>query len=40
VQYRSFQDEEGRELGEAEVLANDVQFLARRSNGHRADPEE
>lgn len=30
LQYRSFQDEEGKERGVAEVVAADVQFLGRR----------
>src|SRR5215211_740850 len=30
LQYRSFQDEEGKERGIAEVVASDVQFLGRR----------
>ena len=34
LQYRSFQDEEGRERGVAEVVASDVQFLGSR----RVDP--
>lgn len=33
LQYRSFQDEEGKERGVAEVVASDVQFLARRRAG-------
>ncbi len=36
LQYRSFQDEEGKERGVAEVVASDVQFLGRR----RGEPEE
>ncbi len=39
LQYRSFQDEEGKERGVAEIVANDVQFLSRRSNGSRGEPE-
>jgi single-strand DNA-binding protein len=31
LQYRSFQDEEGKERGVAEIVADDVQFLSRRS---------
>src|SRR5687767_4222976 len=31
LQYRSFQDEEGKERGVAEVVASDVQFLGRRA---------
>jgi single-strand DNA-binding protein len=30
LQYRSFQDEEGKERGVCEVVASDVQFLGRR----------
>src|SRR5215210_7290344 len=30
LQYRTFQDEEGKERGIAEVVANEVQFLGRR----------
>jgi len=30
LQYRTFQDEEGHERGIAEIVASDVQFLARR----------
>ena len=33
LQYRSFQDEEGKERGVAEVVAADVQFLGRRKPG-------
>ena len=33
LQYRSFQDEEGKERGVAEVVASDVQFLGRRQAG-------
>jgi single-strand DNA-binding protein len=32
LQYRSFQDEEGKERGVAEVVAGDVQFLGRRKS--------
>jgi single-strand DNA-binding protein len=40
LQYRSYQDEEGKERGVAEVVADDVQFLGRRSsNGNRGEPE-
>jgi single-strand DNA-binding protein len=39
LQYRSFQDEEGKERGVAEIVADDVQFLSRRSNGQRGEPE-
>src|SRR5918996_6019614 len=33
LQYRSFQDEEGKERGVAEIVASDVQFLGRRKPG-------
>ncbi len=33
LQYRSYQDEEGKERGVCEVVADDVQFLSRRRNG-------
>jgi single-strand DNA-binding protein len=33
LQYRTFQDEEGKERGVAEVVAADVQFLGRRKDG-------
>ncbi len=33
LQYRSYQDEEGKERGVAEVVASDVQFLGRRTAG-------
>jgi single-strand DNA-binding protein len=33
LQYRSFQDEEGKERGVCEVVAADVQFLGRRKDG-------
>ena len=33
LQYRSYQDEEGKERGVAEVVAADVQFLGRRKAG-------
>ena len=39
LQYRSFQDEEGKERGVAEIIADDVQFLSRRSTGNRGEPE-
>lgn len=31
LEYRSFQDEEGKERGVCEIVAGDVQFLGRRS---------
>ena len=36
LQYRSFQDEEGKERGVCEVVADDVQFLGRRGDGRSA----
>ena len=33
LQYRSFQDEEGKERGVCEIVASDVQFLGRRRPG-------
>src|SRR5215210_6555432 len=36
LQYRSYQDEEGKERGVAEIVADDVQFLSRRGNGNSA----
>jgi single-strand DNA-binding protein len=39
LQYRSYQDEEGKERGTCEVVAEDVQFLSRRGNGRRGEPE-
>jgi single stranded DNA-binding protein len=38
-QHRSFQDEEGNERGTCEIVADDVQFLSRRSTGNRGEPE-
>jgi single-stranded DNA-binding protein len=35
----SYQDEEGKERGMCEIVADDVQFLARRSNGNRGETE-
>lgn len=32
LQYRSYQDEEGKERGVAEIVASDVQFLGRRKD--------
>ena len=37
LQYRSFQDEEGKERGVAEVVAGDVQFLGRRKDAPPVD---
>jgi single-strand DNA-binding protein len=39
LQYRSYQDEEGKERGICEIVADDVQFLARRTTGNRGEPE-
>jgi single-strand DNA-binding protein len=36
LQYRSFQDEEGRERIMTEIVASDVQFLSRRKDGPAA----
>lgn len=36
LQYRSYQDEEGKERGFCEILADDVQFLSRRGNDRLA----
>jgi single-strand DNA-binding protein len=33
LQYRAYQDEEGKVRGVAEIVADDVQFLSRRANG-------
>ncbi len=33
LQYRSYQDEEGKERGLCEIVAADVQFLSRRGQG-------
>ena len=40
LQYRSFQDEEGQERGICEIVADDVQFLSRRTNGRAISPVE
>jgi single-stranded DNA-binding protein len=39
LQYRSFQDEEGKEREVAEIVADDVQLLSRRATGNGGDPE-
>src|SRR5215213_3228440 len=39
MQYRAYQDEEGKERGVAEIVADDVQFLSRRNDGSRGEPE-
>lgn len=39
LQYRSYQDEEDKERGVAEIVADDVQFLRRRGAGNRGEPE-
>ena len=36
LQYRVFQDEEGRDRGIAEIVASDVQFLSRRPPGPKS----
>jgi single-strand DNA-binding protein len=38
LQYRSYQDEEGKERGVAEIVAGDVQFLGRRKDGGADEP--
>lgn len=40
LQYRSYQDEEGQERGACEIVADDVQFLARRGTGNRVEPDQ
>lgn len=41
LEYRSFQDEEGKDRGTVEIVANNVQFLGRRQGGgESATPEE
>ena len=40
LQYRSFQDEEGKERGICEIVADDVQFLSRRGTGREIIPVE
>jgi len=37
LEYRSFQDEEGKDRGMVEIVASDVQFLGRRSTAPKAD---
>jgi single-strand DNA-binding protein len=39
LQYRSYQDDEGKERGVVEIVANDVQFLGRRKDQPAADAE-
>jgi single-strand DNA-binding protein len=38
LKYRSYQDEEGKERGVAEIVAGDVQFLGRRKDETASDP--
>jgi len=38
LQYRSFQDEEGKERGIVEIVAADVQFLGRHKEGTAFEP--
>jgi single-strand DNA-binding protein len=38
LQYRAYQDEEGKERGTCEIVADDVQFLSC-GNGQRGEPE-
>src|ERR1041384_6504006 len=40
LQYRSYQDEEGKERGVAEIVADEVQFLSRRSGNKPSGPED
>ncbi len=40
LQYRSYQDEEGKERGVAEIVASDVQFLGRPKDGTTPEPTE
>ena len=39
LEYRTFQDEEGKERGVAEVIASDVQFLGRKGGAADAEAE-
>ena len=39
LEYRSYQDEEGKERGVCEIIASDVQFLSSRRNNGKPDPE-
>ena len=39
LEYRSYQDEEGKERGVCEIIANDVQFLSSRRKNGKPDPE-
>jgi single-strand DNA-binding protein len=34
LEYRTFTDEEGKERGAVEIVANDVQFLSKRGGSH------
>jgi single-strand DNA-binding protein len=38
LEYWTFQDEEGKERGVAEVIASDVQFLSRKAGVQEANP--
>ena len=38
LEYRTFQDEEGRDRGVCEIVASDVQFLGRRHDELASDP--
>jgi single-strand DNA-binding protein len=38
LEYRTFQDEEGKERGVAEVIASDVQFLSRKGGEQATEP--
>lgn len=39
LEYRTFQDEEGRERGSTEIIASDVQFLGRKDKPTASAPE-
>ena len=39
LDFRSYQDEEGKERGVCEIIASDVQFLSSRRNNGKPDPE-
>lgn len=38
LEYRSYQDEEGKERGVCEIVVSDVQFLGSRRGNGKADP--
>ena len=39
LEYRSYEDEEGKERGVCEIIASDVQFLSSRRDTGKADPD-